>query len=147
MPPTLYGFIPRTYCAERVAARCSDRINRPGIKGDGDPLDVCVLTEKPITHGNLLVPAVPIGGLRMLDGLEAGRQDRRRAQGRQRLRRVQGHQGRSDRAGRSPAPLLPHLQTIPRQHPGRDRDSRGLRAGRSVGSHSRSLEDYRAKFP
>ena len=71
MPPTLYGFIPRTYCAERVAARCSERLNRPGIKGDGDPLDVCVLTEKPITHGNLLVPAVPIGGLRMLDGLEA----------------------------------------------------------------------------
>ena len=71
VPPTLYGFIPRTYCAERVAARCSERIGRPGIVGDGDPLDVCVLTEKPISHGNLLVPAVPIGGLRMLDGLEA----------------------------------------------------------------------------
>lgn len=71
VPPTLYGFIPRTYCAERVAARCAERVNRPGIVGDGDPLDVCVLTEKPITHGNLLVTAVPIGGLRMLDGNEA----------------------------------------------------------------------------
>jgi inorganic pyrophosphatase len=71
VPPTLYGFIPRTYCAERVAARCEERLSRKGIVGDGDPLDVCVLTEKPITHGNLLVPAVPIGGLRMLDGNEA----------------------------------------------------------------------------
>ena len=71
VPPTLYGFIPRTYCAERVAARCEERLGRKGIVGDGDPIDVCVLTEKPITHGNLLVPAVPIGGLRMLDGNEA----------------------------------------------------------------------------
>ncbi len=71
VPPTLYGFIPRTYCAERVAARCAERVNRPGIIGDGDPLDVCVLTEKPITQGNLLVAGVPIGGLRMLDGNEA----------------------------------------------------------------------------
>jgi inorganic pyrophosphatase len=30
-----------------------------------------VLTEKPIAHGNLLVEAIPIGGLRMLDGDEA----------------------------------------------------------------------------
>src|SRR6185503_15121426 len=43
----------------------------PGIQGDGDPLDVCVLTEKPLAHGNLLVEAIPIGGLRMLDGNEA----------------------------------------------------------------------------
>ena len=71
VPPTLYGFIPRTYCDTKVAARCSQRIKRPNIRGDQDPLDVCVLTEKPITHGNILVPAVPIGGLRMLDGLEA----------------------------------------------------------------------------
>ena len=50
---------------------CSDRTGRPGIVGDGDPMDICVLTEKDITHGNILVQAIPIGGLRMLDGSEA----------------------------------------------------------------------------
>ena len=65
--PTLYGLVPRTYCGTRVAALCEQAIGRIGLKGDGDPMDVCVLTEKPITHGQILVPAVPIGGLRMLD--------------------------------------------------------------------------------
>ena len=69
--PTLYGFIPRTYCAEQVADRCRHRVGRPDIKGDMDPLDICVLTERPITHGNILVKAVPIGGFRMIDGEEA----------------------------------------------------------------------------
>jgi inorganic pyrophosphatase len=69
--PTPYGFIPQTLCAERVAELCSDRTGRSGITGDGDPMDICVLTEKDITHGNILVQAIPIGGLRMLDGREA----------------------------------------------------------------------------
>jgi inorganic pyrophosphatase len=71
VPPSLYGFVPRTYCAERVATRCEQRTGKTGIVGDGDPLDICVLTEKPITHGNILVRATPIGGLRMLDKNEA----------------------------------------------------------------------------
>jgi inorganic pyrophosphatase len=69
--PSLYGFIPRTLCAERVGALCSERTGRPGIQGDGDPMDVCVLTEKEISHGDILVQAIPIGGLRMIDGIEA----------------------------------------------------------------------------
>jgi inorganic pyrophosphatase len=69
--PSLYGFIPRTLCAERVGALCSERTGRPGIQGDGDPMDVCVLTEKEISHGDILVQAIPIGGLRMIDGKEA----------------------------------------------------------------------------
>jgi inorganic pyrophosphatase len=69
--PSLYGFIPRTLCAERVGALCSERTGRPGILGDGDPMDVCVLTEKEISHGDILVQAIPIGGLRMIDGREA----------------------------------------------------------------------------
>jgi inorganic pyrophosphatase len=69
--PTLYGFIPRTFCDDQVADRCRYRVGRPDIKGDADPLDICVLTEKPITHGNILVRAVPIGGFRMIDGEEA----------------------------------------------------------------------------
>jgi inorganic pyrophosphatase len=69
--PTLYGFIPQTLCAEQVAARCVERTSRAGVVGDGDPIDICVLTERAITHGNILVEAVPIGGLRMIDGNEA----------------------------------------------------------------------------
>lgn len=69
--PSLYGFIPRTLCAERVGAACADRTGRHGIVGDGDPMDVCILTEKEISHGDILVQAVPIGGLRMIDGDQA----------------------------------------------------------------------------
>jgi inorganic pyrophosphatase len=70
-PPCLYGFIPRTFCDKGVGERCSQRIGRPGIVGDGDPIDICVLTEKPIQHGAVLVEAIPIGGMRMLDGNQA----------------------------------------------------------------------------
>jgi inorganic pyrophosphatase len=65
--PTLYGFIPRTLCAERVGRFCAERTGRSDIVGDGDPLDICVLTEKAIPHGDILLQAIPIGGLRMID--------------------------------------------------------------------------------
>ncbi len=66
--PTLYGFVPRTLCADRVAAFAAERAGRTGVVGDGDPIDVCVLTERPINHGGVLVTARPIGGFRMFDG-------------------------------------------------------------------------------
>jgi inorganic pyrophosphatase len=69
--PSLYGLIPQTLCGDRVATLCMERTGRKGIVGDEDPMDICVLTEKPISHGNVLVRAIPIGGLRMLDGNEA----------------------------------------------------------------------------
>lgn len=69
--PTPYGFIPQTFCGERVAEFCMQKTGRTGIKGDGDPVDICVLTEKEITHSDILLKAVPIGGLRMIDGNEA----------------------------------------------------------------------------
>jgi inorganic pyrophosphatase len=69
--PTMYGLVPRTYCGDRVAALSAERTGRPGVQGDADPLDICVLSERPITHGDILVKARPIGGLRMLDGAEA----------------------------------------------------------------------------
>lgn len=65
--PALYGFVPRTLCAERVGAYCSEKTGRPAIIGDGDPLDICVLTEKVLPRGDVLVQAIPIGGLRMID--------------------------------------------------------------------------------
>jgi inorganic pyrophosphatase len=69
--PSLYGFLPRTLCADKVGAFCAAKIGRTNVIGDGDPLDVCVLTEKSIGHGDLLVQAIPIGGLRMVDNNEA----------------------------------------------------------------------------
>ncbi len=69
--PALYGFIPQTYCSNKVAALSMEKSGKKDIKGDNDPLDICVLTEKVITHGNILVQAIPIGGLRMIDGNEA----------------------------------------------------------------------------
>ena len=71
MCPAPYGFIPQTYCGPKVAEFCEARTNRTGIRGDGDPLDICVLTERPAAHGNFFVRAIPIGGLRMIDGNEA----------------------------------------------------------------------------
>lgn len=69
--PMPYGFIPQTYCGDLVGELCSMRIGVPGIEGDGDPMDICVLTEKTFMHGDFFVHARPIGGLRMIDGHEA----------------------------------------------------------------------------
>jgi inorganic pyrophosphatase len=69
--PNPYGLVPQTYCDTRVAELVMQKTGRAGIVGDGDPLDICVITEKAVSHGNILVEARPIGGLRMLDGNEA----------------------------------------------------------------------------
>ena len=65
-PPALYGFIPRTYCAGRVR-----RLSPKSGKGDGDPLDICVLSERPIARSEILVRARVVGGLQMVDGHDA----------------------------------------------------------------------------
>jgi inorganic pyrophosphatase len=69
--PALYGFIPQTYCGKRIGEKSATILKRPDIIGDGDPLDICVLTEKDIASGDILVRAIPIGGFRMIDGNEA----------------------------------------------------------------------------
>lgn len=69
--PTLYGFIPQTYCAEQVAEFAAQQSGREVTHGDGDPLDICVLSERVITHGDIILPAIPIGGFRLLDKGEA----------------------------------------------------------------------------
>jgi inorganic pyrophosphatase len=69
--PVYYGFVPQTFCGENVAELFAGRARRRGLVGDGDPLDICVLTEKTIPHSDILLTAVPIGGLSMLDGGEA----------------------------------------------------------------------------
>jgi inorganic pyrophosphatase len=69
--PALYGFIPQTYCAENVAEYSALKSGHPEIVGDGDALDICVLSERTIMQGGILVPAIPIGGFRMIDKGEA----------------------------------------------------------------------------
>jgi len=70
LSPEPYGFVPRTLCGDSVAALAARATGRPGLQGDHDPIDVCVLTERAINHGGVVVRARPIGGLRMFDGEE-----------------------------------------------------------------------------
>jgi inorganic pyrophosphatase len=69
--PALYGFAPQTYCGEAVARLAASRSGRDVERGDGDPLDLCVVTEKAFSRGDVLLRAIPIGGLRLLDKGEA----------------------------------------------------------------------------
>lgn len=69
--PTLYGFIPQTYCDVKVAEYAALKSGKVVSRGDGDPLDICVLSEKTITHGDIILQAVPIGGFRLIDKGEA----------------------------------------------------------------------------
>tara|TARA_R110002049_G_scaffold252264_2_gene427462 strand:- start:189135 stop:189752 length:618 start_codon:yes stop_codon:yes gene_type:complete len=66
LPPTLYGFIPQTYCGNRVGA-----LMKGATQGDDDPLDICVVSDRPIDRAELILNARVVGGLPMLDGGEA----------------------------------------------------------------------------
>jgi len=65
-PPAMYGFIPRTYCAEEVAKRCPE-----AAEADGDPLDICVYSERHITRSDIVLQARVVGGIQMIDCGEA----------------------------------------------------------------------------
>ena len=65
-PPNLYGFIPRTYCGDAVS-----KLMKGAKKGDGDPLDICVVSERPITKSEVILNARVIGGIPMIDNGEA----------------------------------------------------------------------------
>ncbi len=65
-PPTLYGMIPQTYCGERVAA-----LSPSADHADGDPLDICVLSERPFVQADIIMTVKVVGGLRMIDRGEA----------------------------------------------------------------------------
>ncbi|QQS51784.1 MAG: inorganic pyrophosphatase [Bacteroidota bacterium] len=69
--PALYGFIPQTYSGKKVAEFAMEKTGLKDIKGDDDPIDICILTEKDIVHGDILALVRPIGGFRMIDGNEA----------------------------------------------------------------------------
>ena len=65
LPPAAYGFIPRTYCNRHIARLAGTR------KGDGDPLDILVVSERDIAHAELLVPVRVLGGFQLVDRGEA----------------------------------------------------------------------------
>jgi len=61
-PPSLYGFIPRTYCGKGVA-----KLSPKSKAGDGDPLDICVISERPVNRAEIIVHSKVVGGLQMVD--------------------------------------------------------------------------------
>ena len=65
-PPTLYGFVPQTVCGPRVS-----QLSPQSRKGDGDPVDICVISERPINRAEIIVPARVLGGLQVVDSGEA----------------------------------------------------------------------------
>jgi inorganic pyrophosphatase len=65
-PPALYGFIPKTFCGENFR-----NLSPNAERGDGDPLDICVLSERPISKSEIVIPARVVGGLQMVDTREA----------------------------------------------------------------------------
>jgi inorganic pyrophosphatase len=66
LPPALYGFIPRTYCGDRVKA-----LSPTSLRGDGDPLDICVVSERTIARSEIIISARVLGGFQMIDDGEA----------------------------------------------------------------------------
>ncbi len=66
LPPSLYGFIPQTYCGDRVAA-----LTPSADIGDQDPLDICVLSQQRIDRADVVVSARVVGGIQLLDDGEA----------------------------------------------------------------------------
>ena len=66
IPPNLYGFIPRTYCGDHVA-----KLMKGVKRGDGDPLDICEISERAIAKSEVILNARVIGGIPMIDNGEA----------------------------------------------------------------------------
>lgn len=64
-PPALYGFIPRTYCDKNVAELGG------AAQGDGDPLDICVLSERQVNRSEVIINARVVGGFFVNDHGEA----------------------------------------------------------------------------
>jgi inorganic pyrophosphatase len=62
----LYGFIPQTFCGERLRG-----LSPKSVAGDGDPLDICVISERPINRSEVILRARVVGGLQMVDNGEA----------------------------------------------------------------------------
>jgi inorganic pyrophosphatase len=66
LPNFLYGFIPKTYSAEKTASH-----SNVATRGDGDPHDICILSELPIARADIIMDVRVIGGIRLIDSGEA----------------------------------------------------------------------------
>lgn len=69
--PANYGFIPRTYCSNRISDLARSKTSIEVKDGDRDPLDILVLSEHHIPRGDILLKARPIGGFCLVDNGEA----------------------------------------------------------------------------
>lgn len=146
-PPTLYGFIPQTFCGDLVGELCRETTGRDAaIRGDGDPMDVCVLTERPASHAGFLVRAVPVGGLRMIDGNEAD--DKIIA-----VLENDVAYGHIEDLSQAPAGLVDRLQhyfltykQLPQESPRRVEIADVYGRDAALETIQRSIEDYRALY-
>ena len=143
--PALYGFIPQSFCGESVAEYSSSKTGRV-LEGDADPLDICVLTDRPVQHGNVLVDCVPIGGFRMVDHNEAD--DKIIG-----VLKEDATYGSWTDISEVPAPMLnrlSHYFLTYKQAPGASTSSCEITAtyGREEAKEviRRSLDDYQARF-
>jgi inorganic pyrophosphatase len=144
--PSLYGFIPQTFCGERVAARCSERTGLSGIRGDQDPMDICILTERTAAHGGFFLNARALGGLRMIDGDEAD----------DKIVAVLEHDiayGQLKEISAAPVGVIDRLRhyflsykQIPGQGPRKVQIAEVYGRDEAVEVIRRSIADYRAKF-
>ena len=146
MCPTPYGFVPQTFCGLSVAALCESRTGLNGIRGDGDPLDICVLTERPAAHGGFIVRALPIGGLRLIDGNEAD--DKIIA-----VLESDVTYGHLRDIADAPSGLIDRLRhyflsykQLPQEGPRRVEIAEVYNCERAAEVISRSMEDYRSSF-
>src|SRR5688572_12514445 len=146
-PPTLYGFIPQTFCGDLVGELCRETTGRgASIRGDGDPMGICVLTERPAAHADFLVSAKPVGGLRMIVGDEA---DAKILVG---LRNVVAF-GHIEDIGQAPARLVERLQhyfltykQLPQKSPRRVEIAEVYDREAALETIRRSFDDYRARY-
>ncbi|MBX3300280.1 MAG: inorganic pyrophosphatase [Acidobacteria bacterium] len=69
--PSNYGFVPQTYCGETIANLARSQTDITITSGDGDPLDILVLSEHHIPRGDIILKAKPIGGFCLVDHGEA----------------------------------------------------------------------------
>jgi inorganic pyrophosphatase len=117
------------------------------IEGDGDPLDVCILSEKYFSHGDFLLQAIPVGGLRLIDRGQAD--DKIVA-----VLKGDASYGECREIGELPAALierLKHYFLTYKLPPGAERGAVQITSTYgSTEAHDvieRSREDYRERYP
>ena len=134
--PAILQRLPRrsTASCRRPTAASGWRARRAGaradrdIVGDGDPLDICVLTEKSITHGDILLAgAADRRPAHDRSGDEADDKIIAVLEGDASLRRVARHPSMPSVPDRPAAPLLPHVQERSRRARAASRDHPRLR--------------------